>query len=356
MKRLLSLLLVLVLWVPAAMAESSVFYIDGGTADRVHLRAEPSTEADSLGLYYTGTDVILIGYEADWAWVMVGDETGYIMTKYLTGEQPVRWGPWVVVNNPDSTWVNLRMAPSMQGMVVMRPENGTEMQLLGETKDGWSYVQCEGVMGYIMTELLSEVSSVTTVLGRTADWYYIHQYTAPNGQNIYFTALEENVHLIYEDVNFDGFQDIVVHSVMGASSFFSEFFVYSPTYADYVRVVNDSGEDRLCNYQLYPEYGLVGTQANNGYAGLLHVRNLYRWEGNELRLIRSVVSDEWTEDFYEGQTYTSIIHGDTLHITVRDYTDPYEENVLWELIIPKEDTDYRDVFNEETEALWQGIR
>lgn len=356
MKRLLMFLLALMLCVPAATADTGVSYIDGLTSDRVHLRAQPSTEADSLGLYYTGTDVILIEPQGDWAWVMVGDESGYIMTKYLTEEPPVRWGPWVVVDNHSSTWVNLRMSPSMDGMVVMRPENGAMVQLLGETADGWSYVECEGVMGYIMTELLSEVSSMTTVLGRTADWYYIHQYTAPNGQNIYFTALEENVHLIYEDVNFDGFQDIVVHSVMGASNFFSEFFVYSPTYADYVRVVNDSGEDRLCNYQLYPEYGLVGTQANNGNAGLLHVWNLYQWEGNELIRIRSAVSDEWTEDSFEGQTYTSTIHGDTLHITVRDHTNANEESVLWELIIPKEDTDYRDVFNEETEALWQGIR
>lgn len=363
MKRLLSLLLVLMLWVPAAMAESSVFYIDGGTADRVHLRAEPSTEADSLGLYYTGTDVILIGYEADWAWVMVGDEVGYIMTKYLTEEQPVRWGPWVVVNNPDSTWVNLRMSPSMQGMVAMRPENGTEMQLLGETKDGWSYVDYDGVMGYIMSSLLQERRLTTDELLQATylaedgagSCRSILRFTAPNGQEIFFTASTKQPVISLEDVNFDGWDDIVILLTPGAKNAYHTFFVYDEEQGDYYRTDGDD-DAGLANYELYPEYGVVSTYANGGNAGLIHVRNLYRWEGNELRLIRSAVSDEWTEDFFEGQTYTSIIHGDTLHITVRDYTDPYEENVLWELIIPKEDTDYRDVFNEETEALWQGIR
>lgn len=360
MKRMLSMLLVLMLCAPAAMAESPVFYIDGKNADRVHLRAEPFISSDSMGLYYTGTDVIVIEYQGDWAWVMVGDEDGYIMREYLTLEYMARQGPWAVVDNPHSTWVNLRMAPSMQGMVAMRPENGTTVQVLGETASGWSYVDCDGVKGYIMTSLLGEAKEAlpanTVVLGSTADFYYIHQYTAPNGQNIYFTAWEDDVYLAFQDVNFDGIDDIVVDTVTGANNIFSEFFVWDAANGEYVRVVSDGTEERWCNYQLYSEYQLIATYSNGGNAGLLHVRNLYCWEGNELRLLRSAVSDEWTEDFFEGQTYTSIIHGDTLHITVRDYTDPYEENLLWELIIPKEDTEYRDVFNEEMEALWQGLR
>ena len=308
-----------------------------------------------MGLYYTGTDALIIETTGDWAWVMVGDEVGYILREYLTLEQPDRLGGWKVVDNPSSTWVNLRTSPSMNGRVAMRLDNGTQAELLGETKSGWSYVDVGGVKGYILTELLSDASTQTMILGRTADWYYIHQYTAPNGQNIYFTALEENVHLIYEDVNFDGNEDIVVHTVMGASNFFSEFFVYSAAGDEYVRVVSDGGEDRLCNYQLYPEYGLVGTQSNNGSAGLLHVWNLYRWEGDELVLIRRAVSDEWSETIFDGSTYTQIIHGDMLYVVVRDYMGD-GASVLWELTIAKADAEYRDIFTEETETLWQGLK
>lgn len=360
MKRLLLLLLMLLLWIPAAGAENAVRWIHGGNADRVHLRAEPSREADSLGLYYTGTDVILINSTGDWAWVMIGDVTGYVMADYLTDDAPLQCGPRMQVDNPHSTWVNLRMSPSMDGMVAMCPDNGTAVQLLGETADGWSYVECEGVQGYIVTELIgeayNEATPSTTVLGRTADWYYIHQYTAPNGQNIYFTATEDKAYVTFCDVNFDGVEDIVVDAIHGASNFFSEFFVYERTSGEYVRVTNDGAEERFCNYQLYPEYGLVATQSNNGNAGLLHVMNLYRWDDTELKLIRSAVSDEWSEERFEGQTYTRIIHGDILHVTVRDHTKDHDESILWEIIIPKEDTEYRDVFTEEMEALWQGIR
>lgn len=362
MKRLLSFLLMLLLCCPAATAESSVCYIDGGNADRVHLRAEPFITSDSLGLYFTGTDVIVIDTTAEWAWVMVGDEDGYIMREYLTQAYTNRSGPWYVVDNPHDTWVNLRMSPSMDGMVAMCPENGTRVQLLGETADGWSYVECDGVMGYIMSNLLSPwesdspVAAETTVLGRTADWYYIHQYTAPNGQNIYFTAWDSAVYLTYRDVNFDGIEDIVVDTVRVASNSYSEFFVYDGGNGKYVRVVMNGTEERLCNYGLHPECGLVSSYNNAGNAGLLHVWNLYRWEGNELRLIRSAVSDEWSEDIFEGETYTNIIHGDTLHVTVHDYTRDDGDSLLWEIIISKEDTEYRDIFTEEQEALWQGLK
>lgn len=363
MKRLLMLLLVLLLCVPAATADTGVAYIDGLTSDRVHLRAQPSTESESLGLYYTGTDVIVIELLGDWSWVMVGDESGYIMTKYLTEEQPVRWGPWVVVNNQSSTWVNLRMSPSMDGMVVMCLENGTEMQILGETKDGWSYVDCDGVMGYIVSGMLLErrltaeelLQAIYLAEDGAGSCRSILRFTAPNGQEIFFTASTKQPVITLEDVNFDGWDDIVVLLTPGAKNAYHTFFVYDEEYGDYCRT-DGSDDAGLANYQLYPQYGVVSTYANGGNAGLLHVRHLYRWEGNELLLIRSAVSDEWTENFFEGQTYTSIIHGDTLHITVRDHTNANEESVLWELIIPKEDTDYRDVFNEETEALWQGIR
>ncbi|MBE5811616.1 MAG: SH3 domain-containing protein [Clostridiales bacterium] len=359
MKRLLALLVTLLMLLPAAMAESTPYYIDGGNADRVHLRVAPTTQSDSMGLYYTGTDVILFDVQGEWTGVLVGSEVGYIMSEYLTADQPAQAGPWYIVDNPQSTWVNLRMSPSMDAPIALCPDNGTSVRVLGETADGWSYVDCQGVKGYMMTSLLSEVAEAgteTTILGSTADFYYIHQYMAPNGQSICFTAWEDNVYLTFRDVNFDGIEDIVVDTVAGANNLFSEFFVYDRASGEYIRVVSDGTEERWCNYKLYPEHDLVATYTNSGNAGLLHVWNLYRWEGNKLKLIRSAVSDEWSEEIFEGQTYTNIIHGDILHITVRDHTQAYDESILWELIIPREDAEYRDVFTEEMEALWQGIK
>lgn len=362
MKRLLVLLLALLLCAPDAMAESSVYCITGQNADRVHLRAEPSTEADSLGLYFTGTDVIVIDWLKDWAWVMIGDVTGYMMTDYLTKDSPAQLGPWYIVDNPDSTWVNLRMSPSMDGMIVMCPDNGTAVHILGETADGWSYVECEGVKGYMVTNLLSpmeaaEAAQRTTILGETAEGDYIHQYIAPNGQPIYFTAMEKEPPITFLDVNFDDVTDIVVFVSMGASNFYTEFFVYDGAENKYVRADHPGIGYGICNFQLYPEYGIVGSHANNGTAGALHEDCLFRWEGTDLKLIRRAVSEELTESSFSGSVYTITTYTDVLHMTVRDYrSGEYEGSVIWEQTIMLEDTDYRDIFTEEQAALWQGIK
>lgn len=197
----------------------------------------------------------------------------------------------------------------------------------------------------------------TTVLGHMPDGEYIHQYVAPNGQLLWFTALEEQPGIKLEDVNFDGAEDIVIHVVRGASNFYAEFFLYDAQQDMYVLATHPSQEEGICNYDLHPELGLVESMTNNGNAGLLHVWNLYRWEGTELKLIRSAVSDEWFEDHFDGQTYTQIIHGDTLHVTVRDHTqDSYDDSVILEVIMPKEDVDIQDLYEEEMNALWQGIK
>lgn len=361
MKKMFAVLLALLLWLPAARAETALRWIEGGDADRVHLRAAPTTAAESLGLYFTGTEAILLDEADGWAHVMVGAVEGWMMADYLSGGYLPQIGPWYVVDNPSGTWVNLRTALSMEAAVAMTPGNGRKVRLLGETADGWSYVECSGAKGYILTSMLSPVgdvkSTATTVLGQTAELYYIHQYTAPNGQDIYFTAWEDNVYLAYQDVNFDGIEDIVVDSITSANNLFSEFFVYDASSGAYVRAEMNGEEERLCNYALYPEYGLVMTYTNAGNAGLLHVKNLYRWEGTELKLIRSAVSDEWAEDIFEGQTYIQIIHGDILHMTVCDYTlGSYDESVVWEVIIPRDDADIESLYEQEMNALWQGIR
>lgn len=63
MKRNASLflcLLCLISFANGSMAENQVHLtpvkIDAGNSDRVHLRAEPSTDSASRGLYFTGTE------------------------------------------------------------------------------------------------------------------------------------------------------------------------------------------------------------------------------------------------------------------------------------------------------------
>lgn len=355
------MLLLTALLLPAARADTALRWIDGGNADRVHLRAAPDASADSLGLYFTGTGAILLEERGGWAHVMLGAVEGWMMADYLSGAYIPLMGPGRRVENPGSTWVNLRTAPSLEAAVAMRLPNGRALCLLGETADGWSYVDCDGVMGYMRTDLLSAMNVAAarepaTMLSDATSDGYIYQYIAPNGKPIYFTAETEAPYITFEDVNFDGRDDIVILTISGASNGWFKFFVYDKARDEYVYARHTGDDAGIVNYAAYPEYGIIASHGNNGNAGLLHVTNLYRWEGNELRLIRTATSDEWSESSFEGDVYTQVIRGDLLHITVRDYTHGYEGTVIFDQVVPKEAAETRDIFSEEQEALWQGIK
>ena len=197
-------------------------------------------------------------------------------------------------------------------------------------------------------------SGYAEIVGRTSDGDYIHTYVAPNGQTIYFTALESEPNIIMRDVNFDGQEDLVVMNVMGASNFFCDFFVFNN--GQYVQAEHEGLSYGLCNYELYPETGIVGSHADNGYAGALHEDFLFRWEGTNLRLIRQGSSEELTETEFGDEAYTVTTYRNRLHIVIRDYSaGDYEGTVLWDNVIELDDMDAA-MFEQERELLWQDIR
>ena len=58
-----------------AWAQSTAVYatIDAGNSDRVHLRASPDVQANSKGLYFTGTQVNCPwGITEGWTYVCIG--------------------------------------------------------------------------------------------------------------------------------------------------------------------------------------------------------------------------------------------------------------------------------------------
>ena len=81
-KRICALLLAAALCICAACALADDYgdaVIDAGNSNRLHLRAEPSTEAESLGLYFTGTEVECRSDPAkEWVEVKIGRVRGYM--------------------------------------------------------------------------------------------------------------------------------------------------------------------------------------------------------------------------------------------------------------------------------------
>ena len=54
-------------------------------ADRLHLRVRPDRSAESLGKFYNGTPLRVLGQEGDWTRVALGlnGPEGWMMTRYL---------------------------------------------------------------------------------------------------------------------------------------------------------------------------------------------------------------------------------------------------------------------------------
>lgn len=159
MRRAGSLLLCLLCataWVQRGVAlESTGFVpavIDGGNADRVHLRERPSVEAASLGLYFTGTEALCgPGPSSEWTQAVIGSQTGYIKSEYLRwgdGVQAVRSRQPSGVVRTDS-WVNVRGAPYLDAQAEGRLYDGDSVTVLGETASHWYYCRAYGQLGYV---------------------------------------------------------------------------------------------------------------------------------------------------------------------------------------------------------------
>ncbi len=57
--------------------------VNPGPADRLHLRERPDRKSPSLGKYYSGTPVTVLGEQGDWAEVTVGGRHGWMMKDFL---------------------------------------------------------------------------------------------------------------------------------------------------------------------------------------------------------------------------------------------------------------------------------
>lgn len=360
MKNRLMLLLMALLLLMVVPALADTQYIDGGTADRVHLRQSPSGGAASLGLYFTGTPVErLATADGGFSRVRIGTETGYVRTEYLSSTaEPACMT--CVVDNPTSDWVNLRSGASFQAEPVGRLENGEVVTLMGETASGWSYVQVGGVRGYVVTEFLSAaaytaapgMAARTQIVGTTAEGGYIHALDAGDGYTVYFVAAEEDPIVTREDVNFDGRADLVVTTVRGATNFYYEFFVW--TGSGYVRAAYP-GVEGIANYSLYPELGYVYSSANGGNAGSAYVDCIFRWDGTQLHLVRCARSEGLREYRSEGTAFVSVLHDRKLELNIYDYTAGDGGVLIYSEIIDMNAMDAGKL-EEMKQRLWTGLR
>ena len=129
-----------------SIAENETRYVTAGT---LNLRAEASTESSVLGKYGWGTEVLVKGYNGDWAYVDVAGQSGYMYAKYLGDESATHVTRYV---NTNTRGLNLRAEPN--GTILGSYPRGTAVTVLS-TSNGWSKVSVQGQTGYMYSHWLS---------------------------------------------------------------------------------------------------------------------------------------------------------------------------------------------------------
>lgn len=171
LKRLICLALGMLLLAASAAADEAI--IDGKTSDRVHLREGRSEVTASQGLFFTGTRVLCEGDpEGQWVAVTIGAQTGYMKAEYL-----LRGSMGSAANTQRTELVQeatfLWQRPDAASAVLGNISTGGPVTLLGQTHDGWYYVQANCVYGYIPASAMGqEATAVTMPFSQDTAWAF----------------------------------------------------------------------------------------------------------------------------------------------------------------------------------------
>jgi len=139
------------------LSEDAMALVKASSSDRVHLRAGASSKSASLGLYFTGTPVVLTGGGSDsWTEVMIGAEKGYMYTERLASadQYGVLQPQWKLGVVDASGSASMRSAPTQEAPVVKEVQDGITVAVLGETVSRWCYVKAEDTYGYLPSRSL----------------------------------------------------------------------------------------------------------------------------------------------------------------------------------------------------------
>lgn len=138
--------------------------------DRLNLRARPSTDAPSLGKFYTGAVVSVEGGSSDeWQKVSVGGLTGYMMCYYLAPvsiDEVINYDdmpPMATINTACTSQSRL----DGKSVPVNSYASGTQVLLLGVRADGMALVKPRGLglmqeIGWVKSSALTPTPSFSS--------------------------------------------------------------------------------------------------------------------------------------------------------------------------------------------------
>lgn len=156
--------------ITTAGANATIRTANGGN---LNLRSWASSSATVIDSYGNGTRIRVLTHGPEWCRVQVGDQYGYMVTKYLrfdggtgggssSGGSSSTGGYNAVVNNPGtSQYLNLRAEPNTNSKVMGQYRNGAAIKVLGVGTE-WHRVSVDGMVGYMMAKYVKINSTSAT--------------------------------------------------------------------------------------------------------------------------------------------------------------------------------------------------
>ena len=126
--------------------------VQTGNGGKLNLREQPNPNARVLGQFMNGTSLYVLERGAEWSYVQINGQKGYMMTRYLSirGSSATK----TVVNPNGGTYVNLRTTPTQNSNNVnVRVPVGATISILSWGQE-WSQVRYGNTVGYMMSWFL----------------------------------------------------------------------------------------------------------------------------------------------------------------------------------------------------------
>jgi uncharacterized protein YgiM (DUF1202 family) len=158
---LVSVMLVMSLASTAMAAETTAMVNNPNPDDRLNLRTTPDADAPTLGKYYNGVHVELLGSEKNgWIKVRFGNLVGYMLAEFLETDYSNFVNsvlPSYTINNTAGTGLNLRESQSTKSKSLGFYSNGETGWVYG-VGETWCHVQApDGKVGFMLRKQLSPV-------------------------------------------------------------------------------------------------------------------------------------------------------------------------------------------------------
>ena len=123
----------------------------------LNFRAQPSYNAQVLGIFYTGVPLQVLNVANGWYCVQINGQTGYVRGEYVTdwGRRNPGSSAVATIKTPNNTAMNMRSGPGMQYPVTHQFSGDSYVSVLAKGS-GWWCVSINGYWGFMSSDFLQD--------------------------------------------------------------------------------------------------------------------------------------------------------------------------------------------------------